>query len=223
MKEQAKAFVFYQKMHRLMTAQKRAGTQRVQFVHGPYVSRFFPMRHAGKRNDPTLADLNGIRCTGGAWGRTEIHVSMFYWKGPRGQYLADSLLAKSRQGCRVSVIYGAPSIQIAARLREAAKASRIRLYDSRWDFDLDGWNEVRTHGKYVLVKGRYGKNPRAQLVWTGSQNWVSGSLRLSDESTVNTSSARVYAAYRANWERVRSHSRQLPYSGFVSSTGERAL
>ena len=85
---------------------------------------------------------------------------MFYWKGRRGNYLADKLLSLARDGCQVSVVYGGPSIEMATRLRAAAGRSLIRLYDTRWDRNDDGFNEVRTHAKYVLVRGSYGKDRR---------------------------------------------------------------
>lgn len=212
MKEKPKSFEFYQKMHRRMTAERRAGGKLVEVRDGAYVSRFFPMFPAGKKKDPTLRDLKAIRCSGSPLGRTTIHVSMFYWKGTRGQYIATQLLNLSRQGCRVSIIYGAPSIEIAQRLREAARNNLITLYDSRWDLDEDGWNEVRTHAKYVLVKGRYRKQSRAFEVWTGSQNWVNGSLTLSDETTLNISSRPIYEQYLNNWTAIRAHSRAIPSS-----------
>ena len=70
-----------------------------------------------------------------------------------------------------------------------ARKHLINLWDSRWDFNDDGFNEVRTHAKYVLVKGTVGKDRRAYRVWTGSQNWVAGSLSRSDETTLNIGAA----------------------------------
>ena len=111
----------------------------------------------------------------------------------------------------MNVIYGAPSVKMAERLRDAARARRIKLYDSRWDYDGDGWNEVRTHAKYVLVKGTFGKKRRARVVMTGSQNWVSGSLTRGDETTLNIARKRAYQQYVKHWNAVRKHSRRLPY------------
>jgi hypothetical protein len=194
-----------------MTDDTKAGDGKVEIKDGPFTSRFFPMKNAKKRNDPTLEDLNKIRCRSD-FGRTKIYVSMFYWKGKRGDYLADRLLTLARAGCRVSVIYGAPSVAIAERLRKAAKARRIKLYDSRWDFNDDGYNEIRTHAKYVLVKGRFGADRSAYQVMTGSQNWVAGSLSRGDETTLNISLKSAYRDYVKNWNQIRKHSRRLPYN-----------
>lgn len=209
MNNRPKSFAVYKQIHREMTDDDRAGDGKVEVVDGPYTSRFFPMRHAGKRRDPTLQDLNKIRCTS-ALGRTQVNVSMFYWKGTRGNYLLDKLLSLSRNGCHVSVIYGAPSIQIAERLRDAARAHRVDLWDSRWDFNNNGEIEIRTHAKYVLVKGTFAGDRSARVVMTGTQNWVSGSLSRGDENSLNIKLASAYKAYIGDWNRIRNHSRRLP-------------
>jgi hypothetical protein len=210
MKGRPTSFAGYQRIHRQMTDDTRAGDRKVQIKDGPFTSRFFPMRKASKANDPTLADLKRIRCSS-AFGRTEVHVSMFFWKGARGNYLTDKLLRLARSGCRVSIIYGAPSVQMAERLRNAARAGTINLYDSRWDFNNDGFNEVRTHAKYVLVKGTVGKDRSSHQVWTGSQNWVAGSLSRGDEVSLSIAKRSAYKDYMRNWTTIRNHARRLPY------------
>jgi phosphatidylserine/phosphatidylglycerophosphate/cardiolipin synthase-like enzyme len=210
MRNRPKSYQVYARVHRGMTRDRRTKAHKVEVRDGPYTSRFFPMRRATKRTDPTFRDLGKVTCRS-AVGPTRIYVSMFYWKGPRGNYLATRLLDLARRGCKVNVVYGAPSVQIAERLRNAARARRIMLYDSRWDHDGDGWNEVRTHSKYVLVKGTFGKKRRARVVMTGSQNWVSGSLTRGDENTLNIAKKGVYQQYVKHWNNIRKHSRRLPY------------
>ena len=51
----------------------------------------------------------------------------------------------------------------------------------------------------------------AHRVWTGSQNWVGGSLWRSDELTLNIRLRSAYRSYLKNWDTVRDHSRRLPY------------
>jgi phosphatidylserine/phosphatidylglycerophosphate/cardiolipin synthase-like enzyme len=200
----------YVSIHREMTDDDKADDSLDQVVDGPYTSRFFPMRNAGKAKDPTLNDLNKVKCHG-PLGRTQINISMFYWAGTRGNYLLDKLLNLAHNGCHVSIIYGAPSRQIADRLRTAAGHHVVDLWDSRWDFNNDGYNEIRTHGKYFLVKGVYGGDSSAYLVSTGSQNWVAGSLSRGDEVTLNVELQSAYHDYIQNWNKVRQHSRRLPY------------
>jgi hypothetical protein len=204
-----KSYQAYLQVHREMTDDTRANDDKVEVRDGPFTSRFFPMRNAGKRNDPTLQDLNRIRCHS-AYGRTKIFVSMFYWAGTRGDYLATKLLSLARSGCQVSVIYGAPSVKIAARLRDAARAGRISLFDSRWDMNADGHQELRTHSKYVLVRGTVGGDTSSHLVMTGSQNWVAGSLSRGDELSLNIALGSAYNDYVADWRNIRAHSRRVP-------------
>jgi hypothetical protein len=198
------------RIHRDMTHDRKAGDKKVEIKDGPFVSRFFPMKNGSKKSDPTLRDLQKIKCNS-AMGPTRIHISMFYWKGKRGNYLASRLLNLAREGCKVSIIYGAPSIEIAERLRKAADRRLINLWDSRWDRNEDGYSEVRTHAKYVLIRGNYRKDRKAHVVMTGSQNWVAGSLMRSDEVTLNVESRASYRDYLKNWKNVRKHSRRLPY------------
>lgn len=128
-----------------------------------------------------MQDLAKVSCTGandgaGVDGRTAIHISMFRWGGDRGMYIAKRLLQLQREGCRVSMIYGAPSRVIAALLKDAARAGRIELYDSRRDRNGDGWSDLRVHSKYLLINGRFAGDPSSWQVFTGSQNWGFSSL-----------------------------------------------
>ncbi|QIK65563.1 hypothetical protein G7072_03720 [Nocardioides sp. HDW12B] len=211
MNDRPESYRKYVDIHREMTEDSRAGDGKVEVQDGPFTSRFFPMRRASKANDPTLADLNKIGCRS-SFGPTQVNVSMFYWKGPRGDYLADKLLNLARSGCDVSIIYGAPSVAIATRLREAAGRNLINLFDSRWDFNNDGYNEIRTHAKYVLVKGDFGGDNAHHIVMTGSQNWVSGSLSRGDETTLNIELQSAWSDYMRNWTAIRNHARRLPYN-----------
>lgn len=209
-KRRPRTFREFRKIHQEMTDDVRAGTNKVQLIDGPFTSRFFPMENASKANDPTLDDLDHIRCKGSDWGRTRINISMFYWAGKRGTYLARKLIGLARDGCRVSIIYGAPSRDIRLYLRKFARRNLIRLYDSRWDLNGNGTYDVRTHCKYVLVKGRYRGDRHARVVMTGSQNWVGGSLSKGDEVTLNVKLASAYHKYIINWGAIRNHSRRIP-------------
>lgn len=218
MRGRPESYAQYVQQHLAMTYGKPAPRKGVFFEDGPYTSRFFPIKDAGMKKDPVMKDLAKIRCLGSAWGPTKINISMFYWKGKRGNYIADKLLRMARAGCQISIIYGAPSRQIAERLRIAARNNLISLYDSRWDFNEDDWNEVRTHSKFVLVRGSYEGNNKKWVVMTGSPNWVAGSLSKGDESTLNIELKSAYDAYLANWVKMREHSRKLPYPATTTTT-----
>ena len=199
------SFAVYRRIHREMTEDTPAGDAKEEIQDGPFLSRFYPMKNATKANDPVLADLNQIRCRSDL-GRTQVHVSMFGWRGSRGTYLADKVFSLKRDGCIVKVIFGAPSKEMAIYLRQKARATNVPLFNSRWDFDHDGHKEIRAHTKYVLVKGGYGQDRTAYEVMTGSANWVNGGLDRGDESTLNISLRSAYQQYLKNWDDTRLHS-----------------
>jgi phosphatidylserine/phosphatidylglycerophosphate/cardiolipin synthase-like enzyme len=199
-------FTCYNQIHRELTRDENVATgQRRECIDGPFTSRFFPMKGAGQSNDPLMVDLRKIGCRS-AFGPTQIRVSMFYWADSRGDYIADKLLSLARSGCKVHIIYGAPGNKLAARLRQAAHSGLIRLWDSRRGLNAEGTPQVRTHGKFVLVKGSYAGNGSAHVVMTGTQNWVWGSLTNSDENSLNIHLKSAYDQYARGWEVIRRHS-----------------
>ncbi len=105
----------------------------------------------------------------------------------------------------MSIIIGAPSLSIAKRLRAASRARLIKVWDSR-HWTKNRVLKVRTHNKYVAVKGTYSGDRSAHLVMTGSANWGHGSLDKSDDSTLNIELASAYGQYVNHWGRLRNHS-----------------
>jgi PLD-like domain len=202
----------YQQIHREMTDDDPGDDGgRPEVVDGPYTSRFFPWPHTGRAGDPVINDLNRVGCHGPA-GPTKVNVSMFWWAGDRGEYIASKFLDLAHEGCRVSIIYGAPSVKIATRLREAASHHVISLWDSRWDFNKDHEVDVRTHSKYILVNGRFGGDDHSCQVMMGTANWNPGSLARGDENSLNIAKCSAWQRYINNWNLVRRHSRKLPYN-----------
>jgi predicted outer membrane repeat protein len=184
----------------------RDGDQYREFVRGEYTSRFFPRPGGG---DPTYEDLANIRCRGategsGRNGRTAINISMFTWFQERGIRLARRVAELGRLGCAVSVIYGAPGVEVRSILKTAARRGHISLWNSR---RLDR-GLVRTHEKYYLVNGVYGDDTSSWRVHAGSQNWVNLSDH-ADENTLNIESRVAYAQYLRNWSQVRKWSMRV--------------
>ena len=199
----------FARVHREMTEDVFNDGRRVQFTDGNVTARFYPIRNASRAADPTLQDLNKISCRSD-YGATQIRISMFYWAWQRGKYLAEKVIALGRAGCKVSVTYGAPGKDVRTLLLNAAKRGHINLYDSR-KFPLKGGDyAVRTHGKFMLVRGTFDGNRKANLVMTGSQNWTGASLVGGDEVTVNVLSVPLYNAYVGHYDRIRKHSVRVP-------------
>jgi hypothetical protein len=204
MKNRPKTFEFLVRVHRLMTAQKRAGPRLLELVDGPYTTRIFPIK-AGKARDPLLRDLRKVRCRS-AFGRTSLHIQQFWWNGRRGNYLWDRIRYLARHGCIVKIIIGAIDRGLGRRMRDAERRGLIDFWDSRIDTDDDGYVNTRTHMKCIAIRGTYGTNRRYHGVWTGTANWSDGSLNRGDENTVNIRSARLWRKYVGYWQVVRNHS-----------------
>lgn len=203
-------FATYARVLQEMAADRVDGNPYVHRWEGRFETQIFPKRGARKATDPTYQALNRVRCrgaTGGAGrnGRTAIFVSMFFWGGERGVYLARRLLELNRHGCFVSVIYGAPSNEVAAILRRSAWRGGIGLHDSRVDRNRDGHVDLRVHTKYMLINGKYNGDSSSFQVFTGSQNWTKGSLTGGDENTLHINSRTAYSRYVKNWKFIRDH------------------
>ena len=188
------------------------GDRFLQFTEGNATTRYYPKRTGGH---PVIQDLNKVRCNGaaggaGVGGKTAIHVSMFRWNRIWGKRIARKLVGLAGNGCKLNIIYGAPSRELRLYLTNAARrSSRINLWDSRYDRNGDGSVDLRVHHKYMLISGRYGADASSWMVSTGSQNW-GASLRTSDENTVNIRNRAAYGAYRNNWTHImRTSTRRI--------------
>jgi len=205
MKNRPKTFQFMVRIHKLMTAQKRAGRKLVELKDGPYTTRIFPMIGVGKDRDPLMVDLRKIKCSS-AFGPTQLYIQQFWWNGHRGNYIWDKIHSMARNGCKVHVIFGAVDRDLLRRMK-AARSNNFEIWDSRWDSDdVDGCVNTRTHMKNVAVRGTYGKNRKYAGVWTGTANWATGSLTKGDENTLNVRSASLYRKYVDRWRVVKAHS-----------------
>ncbi|HET6563658.1 MAG TPA: phospholipase D-like domain-containing protein [Marmoricola sp.] len=180
------------------------GDRFMQFREGNALAQFYPKRTGAH---PVMADLNRVRCRGatggaGVGGRTAIRVSMFRWNRKWGKRIAQKLVSLADNGCRLDIIYGAPSRELRLYLTDAARRSaRISLWDSRFDPNGNGEVNLRVHTKYLLVSGVHGGDRSSWRVTTGSQNW-GASLRTSDENTITIDDRAVHAAYVRNWQHV---------------------
>ncbi len=185
----------------------------IEQQEGNVTHRFFPKKRAGKEEDPTLQQLRKVECrgaTGGAGrkGRTVVKIAMFWWSGTRGKYLANKVVDLDRAGCDVQVNYGAPSGEVAAKLRRSAHNGGVKLWDSRQRV-VDGRPSLRVHHKFLLVSGSYGLSTADWRVMTGTQNWLRGALTGSDENTVEIDSRSAYSAYSAWFETLKQYSRRI--------------
>ena len=61
----------------------------------------------------------------------------------------------------------------------------------------------------MLVSGNYAGDPSAYKVFAGTQNWITGALRQSDENTLEIRSRSVYAAYSSEFQSIKKYARRI--------------
>jgi len=200
-------FKDYSKIFAQLVADKRVEHPYWKVTHGDLVSEFGAKRNATGSRDPIMQRLAQVGCTAkagyGVGGRTVIRISMYGWRGSRGEYLARRVADLSRQGCRISALVSGASGPVLKSLRAGGVALRSASLDTDEDpetgFEETGW-EYFTHEKWMSLNGTWaGKGTRT--VWTGSENWSRVSF-LNDELTVMIPRPRIHDAYVAHFNYI---------------------
>lgn len=150
----------------------------VGYDDGELATLFYPYTGAGSENDPDLAVLNTIACTGAATssGKTRIRIAQTAMYGDRGLRLAKKLAQLKRQGCGIRLVYAMFGNQVLKVLRDAG----VPLTHLAYDANEDGIYDRYVHMKSMAVSGNVGGNPAAKVTYNGSANWTSVALA-SDE------------------------------------------
>lgn len=182
-----------------------------ELTTGNLVHRVFPKTSG---TDPSMDQLDQIRCKGvgtgaGRDGRTVIKIAMFWWSGTRGMALARKVIELDRAGCDVQINYGAPSGEVSRLLRTSAHQGGVQLWDSRQLQDAEGKPTLRVHHKFMIMSGRFGADTTANNVFAGTQNWINGALRQSDENTLEIHSTAAYRAYSQQFEFIKRYARKI--------------
>lgn len=176
------------------------------YTAGRIRSSFFPRPRTARDDDPVMSRLNAVRCFGaaggaGTAGRTTVRINMSAWEGDRGVYLARKVMSKWNQGCDMRVIYGVIGDRVKAVLTGPSSRGRLPVRIAARDRDRNGLLDLHTHTKYLLVSGRFRRDPSSWIVWTGSTNWSDRAIR-SDELTVRISRRGAFARYRAHFRHL---------------------
>lgn len=143
--------------------------------------------------------------------RTIIRVNQHIFSRP---YLATKLVALDAAGCYVEVVenhavgndLATESLNtLLARTSSAYNGVVVRYYcpdDSVW-----------THSKYLMIEGKYYGVPNRKIVWTGSANWSTNSLRQSDETILQLEDPTIFAQYLTNFRAARDNAVHQPANG----------
>lgn len=174
-----------------------------EVLKAPHRTYTFPKKSFSASTDTIYQILNRVSCSGAASGygtaghHTRIRLDMFEWTANR-QDVADKLAALRKAGCSIGVIYtsGAVDPRIISTLTDAG----ISTADSTKDGNGDGIADHYTHGKSLMIDGKYNGNGKVRRVFTGSPNLTANSLRHNDESIVEVASSTVYNTYYKHWQ-----------------------
>jgi phosphatidylserine/phosphatidylglycerophosphate/cardiolipin synthase-like enzyme len=148
--------------------------------------------------------------------RTIIRVNQHIFSRP---YLADKLVDLDAAGCYVEVVENyAPdgdsgSVSLAEESLRALLAPTTNAYNGvvvRYYCDSD---PVWTHSKYLLVEGKYYGVADRRIVWTGSANWSTNSLRQSDETVLQLEDATLFGQYLTDFRASRDNAAHQPANG----------
>jgi hypothetical protein len=148
--------------------------------------------------------------------RTIIRVNQHIFSRP---YLAAKLVELDAAGCYVEVVQnyapdGDPNkVSLAEESLKSLLARTSSAYNGvvvRYYCDSD---PVWTHSKYLMVEGKYYGVPDRRIVWTGSANWSTNSLRQSDETVLQLEDAAVFAQYLADFRAARDNAAHQPANG----------
>ncbi len=161
---------------------------------------FFPRAAtsgASEYDDPSTDTmetlLSHVTCTGST-GKTVVRVGMNIFSR---SYLATDLWNLASAGCDVQVVenYDPDSAGEVTSLTTLLKKSSTGGPKVAWFCSSDS---VWIHSKYVAVEGTYYGVVNRKIVWTGSANFSTNSLRQSDETVLQYEDAAIADAYVAN-------------------------
>ena len=179
---------------------------------------YYPRAGSTPTSDTIYNILSDITCTGassgyGVNGKTEIKISAYVWTINR-LYLAEKLTSLKGKGCDIQVIY--PSDNVDTNVTTELLKKNIQVYNGRFDRDQNGENDLYPHSKLLMINGVYQGNPKVKVVYAGSWNLTSNSLRQSNEVMLRIPVDKVYDEYEANFAYIRDN-----YTDRVSSAAAR--
>ncbi|QGZ49303.1 hypothetical protein GPZ77_13785 [Streptomyces sp. QHH-9511] len=143
--------------------------------------------------------------------RIRIRVSMTAFARP---YLADKLVQLDAQGCYVEVAMTYDTANGLARSSlEKLLAKTTNAYGGVITKYYCGKDATWIHDKYLLIEGNYYNTPDRKILWTGSHNWTTNSLRQSDETMLQLEDSALHDAYVANFNKPRAATTHQPANG----------
>jgi phosphatidylserine/phosphatidylglycerophosphate/cardiolipin synthase-like enzyme len=192
----------------------------VQNIGKHYQLQATPYPNSGPHHDPILTILDRVHClhagkgTGNAVHHTIVRVVMHAWNDGRGDYLAQKIRQLFAQGCDVKLMYGFAGAQVRNTFATRTGRGYIPVHTTGMDTDEDGFIDLYTHQKELLISGNYGKNRDTKMVVTGSSNWNIDGVRGDEEIFVikkNLAYNDYIDDFSNMWEKFSTLVRYIPY------------
>jgi phosphatidylserine/phosphatidylglycerophosphate/cardiolipin synthase-like enzyme len=192
----------------------------VQNIGTHYQLQATPYPNPGPQHDPIITILNRVHClhaakgTGNALHHTVVRVIMHAWNDARGTYLAQKIRQLFAQGCDVKLMYGFAGAQVRHTFATGTSRGYIPVHTTGMDTNDDGFLDLYTHQKELLISGNYGLNRGTKMVVTGSSNWNIDGVR-GDEEIFLIKKNLAYAAYikdfQTMWDKFSKLVAYIPY------------
>jgi hypothetical protein len=183
----------------------QSSTAKIFFYPRQESSGASPYQDPGEDTMSTI--LNHIDCFGNSvvgttdgTHRTIIRVAMGIFSR---DYLAKKLWDLDNAGCYVEVV---DTYDPGSALQVTPMKNLLKAATSVYHGPVVGYycpsDPVWVHSKYLDIEGQYYGVPDRTIVWTGSHNWSTNSLRQSDETILQLENATVGNAYRTNFHDI---------------------
>jgi phosphatidylserine/phosphatidylglycerophosphate/cardiolipin synthase-like enzyme len=223
----------YEKFVKVFKAMRRDKLDRptywVQNIGKYFQLQVTPFPNFGPDNDPIMRILNKVRCQK-AWGgagngrhRTIVRVTMHAWNGRRGTYLAKKIRSLYANGCDIRLMYGYAGEKVRATFATKTKRGYVPVHTTGYDTDEDGFIDLYTHQKELLISGHYGSDHSKKMVVTGSSNWQDEGLR-GDEEIFLIKRGAAYKDYARNFNWMykyrSSRVKYIPYGTTRIAAGQ---
>jgi len=189
----------------------------VQNIGTHYQLQAMPFPHPGPHHDPIITILDRVHClqatngTGNKVHHTVVRVIMHAWNDHRGTYLAQKIRQLYAAGCDVKLMYGLSGASVRRVFKTPTSRGYIPVHTTGYDTDEDGFIDLYTHQKELLISGNYGKHRDTELVVTGSSNWNTDGMR-GDEEIFLIKGRPAYASYISDFSNMwDKHSKLVAY------------
>jgi phosphatidylserine/phosphatidylglycerophosphate/cardiolipin synthase-like enzyme len=148
---------------------------------------------------------------------------MHAWNDRRGTYLAQKIRSLYANGCDVRLMYGYAGAKVRATVANKTRRGYVPVHTTGYDTNDDGFIDLYTHQKQLLINGNYARDPSTRMVVTGSSNWNDEGLR-GDEEIFQMKLDGAYKDYARNFNWMYKYRstrvKYIPYGSTRIAAGQ---